>query len=90
MARKYRGERVVTNQGRRFYSEAPQTEWTIHIPVAFRHTHKNGQHVHVNPRTLDMTDLMMTAFSCQAARNMDSWRFREPGTKLTSLSKYSR
>ena len=72
VARRYRDERVVTKQGRRFYAEAPQTEWIIHIPVVFRRTLENGQYSYFNPRTIDMTDLMMTAFSCQAARNTDS------------------
>ena len=28
------GERVVTKKGRRFYNEAPTTEWIIHLPIA--------------------------------------------------------
>ena len=27
------GERVVTTQGRRFYEEAPQTQWIVHVPI---------------------------------------------------------
>ena len=30
------GERVVTKKGRRFYNEAPTTEWIIHLPIANR------------------------------------------------------
>ena len=62
VARRYRDERVVTKQGRRFYAEAPQTEWVIHMSAVFRRTHPDGQKSYVNPQTLDMTDLMMTAF----------------------------
>ena len=30
------GGRVVTKKGRKFYNEAPTTEWIIHLPIANR------------------------------------------------------
>ena len=44
------GEQVVTKLGRRFYEEAPQTEWIIHLPVA---EVRNGKKF--NERYIDLT-----------------------------------
>ena len=33
MVQRRAGEQVVTKVGRRFYEEAPQTEWIIHLPI---------------------------------------------------------
>ena len=44
------GEQVVTKLGRRFYEEAPQTEWIIHLPVV---NVRNGEPF--NPRYIDLT-----------------------------------
>ena len=62
VSRKYRGQRVVTKAGRRFYSEAPQTEWIIHLPVVYRRTRPGSGVSYFNPRTLDMTEDMMLAY----------------------------
>ena len=44
------GEQVVTKLGRRFYEEAPQTEWIINLPMAYV---RNGQTF--NNRYIDLT-----------------------------------
>ena len=44
------GEQVVTKLGRRFYEEAPQTEWIIHLPVV---NVRNDQPF--NERYIDLT-----------------------------------
>ena len=33
MVQRKAGEQVVTKVGRRFYEEAPQTEWMTHLPI---------------------------------------------------------
>ena len=44
------GEQVVTKLGRRFYEEAPQTEWIIHLPIV---NMRNDEPF--NPRYIDLT-----------------------------------
>ena len=44
------GEQVVTRLGRRFYEEAPQTEWIFHLPIV---NVRNGQQF--NERYIDLT-----------------------------------
>ena len=44
------GARVVTRKGRRFYNEAPTTEWIIHLPISNR---RNGNLF--DPRWYDLT-----------------------------------
>ena len=48
------GQRVVTKKGRRFYNEAPVTEWIIHLPIANRRNEKLFDH-----RWHDMTPEIM-------------------------------
>ena len=48
------GERVVTKKGRRFYNEAPTTEWIIHLPIANRRGEKT-----FDPRWHDLTPEIM-------------------------------
>ena len=57
------GQRIVTKKGRRFYSEAPTTEWIIHLPIANR---RNGRRF--DPRWHDMTpDIMENLFDAGSA-----------------------
>ena len=48
------GSRVVTKKGRRFYNEAPVTEWIIHLPIANIRNEKL-----FDPRWHDMTPEIM-------------------------------
>ena len=43
VARKRLGERVATKQGRRFYEEAPQTQWIVHVPVIPHRLNDDGE-----------------------------------------------
>ena len=59
-------QQVVTRAGRRFYEQAPQTEWMINIPVIYRRTYpgEEGQPPrrppsYFNPHTIVMTEYMM-------------------------------
>ena len=57
------GQRVVTKNGRRFYNEAPTTEWIIHLPIANR---RNGKLF--DPRWHDMTpEIMENLFDAASA-----------------------
>ena len=46
----------VTKLGRRFYEEAPQTEWVIHLPVALVRNNKK-----FNERYIDLTPGVLTS-----------------------------
>ena len=50
VARKRLGERVATKQGRRFYEEAPQTQWIVHVPVIPYKYNDEGEKVYFNIR----------------------------------------
>ena len=50
MVQRRAGEQVVTKVGRRFYEEAPQTEWIIHLPIV----NKRGEQA-CNARYLALT-----------------------------------
>ena len=57
------GERVVTKKGRRFYNEAPTTEWIIHLPISNR---RNGNLF--DPRWFDLTpEIMENLFNTGSA-----------------------
>ena len=48
------GEQVVTKLGRRFYEEAPQTEWNFHLPVVNVRNNKpfNERYIDLTPQVL--------------------------------------
>ena len=63
VARKRLGERVATKQGRRFYEEAPQTQWIVHVPVIHyrisdegRRRYFHRRHMQYNPVTKELAD----------------------------------
>ena len=55
VARKRLGERVATKQGRRFYEEAPQTQWTVHVPV-IPYRKSEGRENNISPLSIGSTD----------------------------------
>ena len=62
VARRQRGQQVVTRDGRRFYAEAPQTEWIVHLPICYRRTHSNGMQTFFGNRVINITEAWLTAF----------------------------
>ena len=54
IVRKYRGERVVTKAGRRFYNESPQTQWIVHLPAILRRQLADGSSSCSKPQTVDI------------------------------------
>ena len=57
---KRNSQRVVTTQGRRFYAEAPQTKWLVHVPVVNRRVHSDSDtYVYFGHRIITMTEDMM-------------------------------
>ena len=54
---------MATKQGRRFYEEAPQTQWIVHVPVIpyrvddeGRRQHVHRRHMKYNPVTKELAD----------------------------------
>ena len=45
VARRRLGEKVVTKQGRRFYEEAPQTQWIVHVPIIPLRIDEDGENI---------------------------------------------
>ena len=50
VARQRLGERVATKQGRRFYEEAPQTQWIVHVPVIPLKVDDEGRKIYFHRR----------------------------------------
>ena len=92
------GARVVTKKGRRFYQEAPVTEWMIHLPIANR---RNGKLF--DPRWHDLTpEIMENLFDTNSAeyelltrttgsdepeRMMKEWQRMFPGGMVLSQAR---
>ena len=54
MVQRRAGEQVVTKLGRKFYEEAPPTEWIIHLPVVEVRSGKkfNERYIDLTPNVL--------------------------------------
>ena len=62
------GEQVATEMGCRFYEEAPQTEWVIHLPVVEVRSEKK-----LNERYIDLTPENRRASTTPRSRNTLCW-----------------
>ena len=59
IVRKYRGERIVTKAGRRFYNESPQTQWIVHLPAILRRHLPDGSSTYFKPHIVDINMAFM-------------------------------
>ena len=62
VARRQQGRQVVTRDGRRFYAEAPQTEWIVHLPLCARRRHPDGSYTFFYRRVINITEAWMSVY----------------------------
>ena len=72
------GQRVVTNAGRRFYQDAPQTQWIVNVPVISVRGTRGGT---FNPRYIPITDAFLQAMEDQGrdVRGLSDLRWTRDG-----------
>ena len=63
ITRRRNGQRVVTNAGRRFYQEAPLTQWIVNVPVVSIRARSGAR---FNVRYIAVTDEMLQALEDNA------------------------
>ena len=85
---KRNSQKVVTLQGRRFYSEAPQTKWLVHLPVVNVRS-VDGRRAYFGHRIITLTEEVMEALFSRASpehRLLNMLRTRDGADERTQFN----